>query len=73
MLRKYVQLLVPASLLLLVSASGAAAQTTNTQAQAPPVPRLEIYGFVMTDAGFGQISYRNLSGGIAAIHSGWRL
>ena len=24
-------------------------------------------------AGFGQVSVRNLSGGIAAIHSGWRL
>lgn len=25
------------------------------------------------DAGFGNISYRNLSGGIVAIHSGWRI
>ena len=24
-------------------------------------------------AGFDRVSYRNLSGGIAAIHSGWRL
>ena len=24
-------------------------------------------------AGFGQVSYRNLSGGIAALHSAWRL
>jgi demethylmenaquinone methyltransferase / 2-methoxy-6-polyprenyl-1,4-benzoquinol methylase len=24
-------------------------------------------------AGFGQVKYRNLSGGVAAIHSGWRL
>jgi len=24
-------------------------------------------------AGFGRVSYRNLTGGIAAIHSGWRI
>lgn len=28
---------------------------------------------MMNDAGFEKTSYRNLSGGIAAIHSGWRL
>lgn len=28
---------------------------------------------MMDDAGFGRVSYRNLAGGIAAIHSGWRL
>lgn len=28
---------------------------------------------LMTDAGLGRVSYRNLAGGIAAIHSGWRL
>ena len=28
---------------------------------------------MMKDAGFEQVSWRNLSGGIAAIHSGWRL
>ncbi|MBT5240506.1 MAG: bifunctional demethylmenaquinone methyltransferase/2-methoxy-6-polyprenyl-1,4-benzoquinol methylase UbiE [Rhodospirillaceae bacterium] len=28
---------------------------------------------MMGDAGFGRVSYRNLAGGIAAIHSGWRL
>jgi len=27
----------------------------------------------MREAGFGQVSYRNLSGGIAALHSGWRI
>jgi demethylmenaquinone methyltransferase/2-methoxy-6-polyprenyl-1,4-benzoquinol methylase len=27
----------------------------------------------MTTAGFGQASYRNLSGGIAALHSAWRI
>jgi len=28
---------------------------------------------LMTGAGFEQVRYRNLSGGIAALHSGWRL
>jgi demethylmenaquinone methyltransferase/2-methoxy-6-polyprenyl-1,4-benzoquinol methylase len=28
---------------------------------------------MMREAGFEQVSWRNLSGGIAAIHSGWRL
>jgi demethylmenaquinone methyltransferase / 2-methoxy-6-polyprenyl-1,4-benzoquinol methylase len=27
----------------------------------------------MEDAGFERVAYRNLSGGIAAIHDGWRL
>ena len=28
---------------------------------------------LIENAGFGQVRYRNLTGGIAAIHSGWRL
>jgi demethylmenaquinone methyltransferase/2-methoxy-6-polyprenyl-1,4-benzoquinol methylase len=28
---------------------------------------------LMTEVGFDRVRYRNLSGGIAAIHSGWRL
>ncbi len=28
---------------------------------------------MMTDAGLAQVKVRNLSGGIVAIHSGWRL
>lgn len=28
---------------------------------------------MMVEAGFAQVKYRNLSGGIAAIHSGWKL
>ena len=28
---------------------------------------------MMVTAGFAQVRYRNLSGGIAAIHSGWKL
>ena len=28
---------------------------------------------MVRDAGLDKVSYRNLSGGIAAIHSGWRI
>jgi demethylmenaquinone methyltransferase/2-methoxy-6-polyprenyl-1,4-benzoquinol methylase len=35
-------------------------------------PQEELSG-MMRAAGFERVSYRNLSGGIAAIHSGWRL
>jgi demethylmenaquinone methyltransferase/2-methoxy-6-polyprenyl-1,4-benzoquinol methylase len=27
----------------------------------------------MGEAGFEQVAYRNLTGGVAALHSGWRL
>ena len=36
-------------------------------------PPQEELAQMMRDAGFERVSYRNLSGGIAAIHSGWRL
>jgi demethylmenaquinone methyltransferase / 2-methoxy-6-polyprenyl-1,4-benzoquinol methylase len=36
-------------------------------------PDQERLGAMMTDAGFSRVEWRNLSGGIAAIHSGWRL
>ncbi len=36
----------------------------------PPQPEL---ARLMEAAGFEQVSYRNLTGGIAALHSGWRL
>ncbi|WP_115938285.1 bifunctional demethylmenaquinone methyltransferase/2-methoxy-6-polyprenyl-1,4-benzoquinol methylase UbiE [Aestuariispira insulae] len=36
----------------------------------PPQKKLEA---MMRDAGFDMVSHRNLSGGIAAIHSGWRI
>ncbi len=36
-------------------------------------PDQEQLGAMMTDAGFARVGWRNLSGGIAAIHSGWRL
>lgn len=35
-------------------------------------PQQELAG-MMQEAGFEQVSWRNLSGGIAAIHAGWRL
>jgi hypothetical protein len=41
-----------AGLLLLAVAPVLAAQSTGA-AQAPPVPRLDIFGFVMTDFGYG--------------------
>lgn len=36
-------------------------------------PAQEELAGMMTQAGFGQVRYRNLTGGIAALHSGWRL
>jgi demethylmenaquinone methyltransferase/2-methoxy-6-polyprenyl-1,4-benzoquinol methylase len=36
-------------------------------------PDQESFGRLIENAGFERVRYRNLSGGIAAIHSGWRL
>ena len=36
-------------------------------------PKQEAFAGQLRDAGFGRVAYRNLTGGIAAIHSGWRL
>ncbi len=36
-------------------------------------PDQETLALMLRDAGFAQVSVRNLSGGIAAIHGGWRL
>ncbi len=36
-------------------------------------PHQERFAQMIRDAGFARVSYRNLSGGIAAIHSGWKL
>jgi len=36
-------------------------------------PKQEKFASMIREAGFEQVSYRNLSGGIAAIHSGWKL
>ena len=36
-------------------------------------PRQEPFAALIRAAGFGRVSYRNLTGGIAAVHSGWKL
>jgi demethylmenaquinone methyltransferase / 2-methoxy-6-polyprenyl-1,4-benzoquinol methylase len=36
-------------------------------------PIQEKFAGMIRNAGFGRVSYRNLTGGIAAIHSGWRI
>ncbi|CAN1491138.1 UbiE Methylase involved in ubiquinone/menaquinone biosynthesis [Paracoccaceae bacterium] len=36
-------------------------------------PEQEAFAAMIRDAGFGQVKYRNLSMGIAALHSGWKL
>jgi demethylmenaquinone methyltransferase / 2-methoxy-6-polyprenyl-1,4-benzoquinol methylase len=36
-------------------------------------PDQESFAALIRDAGFGQVKYRNLSMGIAALHSGWKL
>jgi demethylmenaquinone methyltransferase/2-methoxy-6-polyprenyl-1,4-benzoquinol methylase len=36
-------------------------------------PDQEMLAAMLREAGFARVSVRNLSGGIAAIHSGWRL
>jgi demethylmenaquinone methyltransferase/2-methoxy-6-polyprenyl-1,4-benzoquinol methylase len=36
-------------------------------------PNQERFAGMIRAAGFGRVSYRNLTGGIAAIHSGWKL
>jgi len=36
-------------------------------------PDQETFASMIRDAGFGQVRYRNLTMGIAALHSGWKL
>jgi demethylmenaquinone methyltransferase/2-methoxy-6-polyprenyl-1,4-benzoquinol methylase len=36
-------------------------------------PNQARFAAMLRDAGFERVSYRNLSGGIVAIHSGWKL
>ncbi len=36
-------------------------------------PKQETFAGMIREAGFERVSYRNLTGGIAAIHSGWKL
>jgi demethylmenaquinone methyltransferase / 2-methoxy-6-polyprenyl-1,4-benzoquinol methylase len=36
-------------------------------------PDQEAFAAMIATAGFGQVKYRNLTMGIAALHSGWKL
>lgn len=36
-------------------------------------PKQDAFAQMIGDGGFGQVSYRNLTGGIAAMHSGWKI
>jgi demethylmenaquinone methyltransferase/2-methoxy-6-polyprenyl-1,4-benzoquinol methylase len=36
-------------------------------------PNQERFAAMVRDAGFARVSYRNLTGGVAAIHSGWKI
>jgi demethylmenaquinone methyltransferase / 2-methoxy-6-polyprenyl-1,4-benzoquinol methylase len=36
-------------------------------------PKQDAFAAMIGTAGFGQVSFRNLTGGIAAMHSGWRI
>jgi demethylmenaquinone methyltransferase / 2-methoxy-6-polyprenyl-1,4-benzoquinol methylase len=36
-------------------------------------PKQETFAGMIRDAGFERVSYRNLTGGIAAMHSGWKI
>jgi demethylmenaquinone methyltransferase / 2-methoxy-6-polyprenyl-1,4-benzoquinol methylase len=36
-------------------------------------PKQEAFAAMIHDAGFAKVTYRNLTGGVAAIHSGWRI
>ena len=36
-------------------------------------PQQDVFARMISDAGFGQVKYRNLTMGIAALHSGWKL
>ncbi len=36
-------------------------------------PPQERFAQMVREAGFDRVSYRNLTGGVAAIHSGWKL
>jgi demethylmenaquinone methyltransferase/2-methoxy-6-polyprenyl-1,4-benzoquinol methylase len=36
-------------------------------------PNQERFSSMIREAGFARVSYRNLTGGVAAIHSGWKI
>jgi demethylmenaquinone methyltransferase/2-methoxy-6-polyprenyl-1,4-benzoquinol methylase len=36
-------------------------------------PNQEAFARMVREAGFERVTYRNLTGGVAAIHSGWKI
>jgi demethylmenaquinone methyltransferase/2-methoxy-6-polyprenyl-1,4-benzoquinol methylase len=36
-------------------------------------PKPEVFSAMIRNAGFGRVSYRKMTGGVVALHSGWRL
>ena len=36
-------------------------------------PKQDDFAGMITDAGFSRVGYRNMSGGVVSLHSGWRL
>jgi demethylmenaquinone methyltransferase / 2-methoxy-6-polyprenyl-1,4-benzoquinol methylase len=54
-------------------AAGAADPYTYLVESIRKFPKQEAFAGMIRDAGFERVSYRNLTGGIAAIHSGWRI
>jgi ubiquinone/menaquinone biosynthesis C-methylase UbiE len=36
-------------------------------------PKQDDFKAMIEDAGFANVTYRNLTGGVVAIHSGWRI
>ncbi|WP_083868437.1 class I SAM-dependent methyltransferase [Bartonella queenslandensis] len=36
-------------------------------------PRQDDFAYMIKQAGFSRVSYRNLTGAIAALHSGWKI
>jgi demethylmenaquinone methyltransferase/2-methoxy-6-polyprenyl-1,4-benzoquinol methylase len=36
-------------------------------------PRPEAFAAMMREAGFARVSYRRMTGGVVALHSGWRI
>jgi demethylmenaquinone methyltransferase / 2-methoxy-6-polyprenyl-1,4-benzoquinol methylase len=54
-------------------AAGAADPYTYLVESIRKFPKQDAFATMIRDAGFERVSYRNLTGGIAAIHSGWRI
>jgi demethylmenaquinone methyltransferase/2-methoxy-6-polyprenyl-1,4-benzoquinol methylase len=54
-------------------AAGAAAPYEYLVESIRKFPKQEAFAGMIRDAGFERVSYRNLTGGVAAIHGGWRI